>query len=115
MTEAVKSAHLQAADAVVLLPGPGGERFVGVFRHGSLEVQYYAPRGRDPQTPHKRDELYVVVSGYGEFVHDGRRSTFGPGDCFFVAAGVEHRFERFSDDFGAWVFFYGPDGGEKIG
>jgi hypothetical protein len=25
---------------------------------------------------------------------------------------VEHRFENFSDDFGTWVFFYGPEGGE---
>jgi len=23
-----------------------------------------------------------------------------------------HRFEQFSDDFEAWVFFYGPEGGE---
>ena len=26
--------------------------------------------------------------------------------------GVEHRFEDFSDDFAAWVVFYGPSGGE---
>jgi len=30
-----------------------------------------------------------------------------------VAAGVTHRFEEFSDDFGAWVMFYGPEGGER--
>ena len=29
-----------------------------------------------------------------------------------AAAGVEHRFENFSDDFAVWVFFYGPEGGE---
>lgn len=113
MSEHARSTHLDAADALARLPGPAGERFVGVFRHGSLEVEYYAPRGHDPQTPHSRDEVYVVVSGRGEFIHDGRRSTFRPGDCLFVAAGVEHRFERFSDDFGAWVMFYGPEGGEE--
>jgi hypothetical protein len=30
----------------------------------------------------------------------------------FVPAGVEHRFEDFSDDFAVWVVFWGPDGGE---
>lgn len=112
MTDGTSSAILTAADAVRRLPGPAGERFVMLFRHGSLEVEFYAPRGHDPQTPHRRDELYVVVSGRGEFVHGSQRSPFATGDCLFVAAGVEHRFENFSDDFGAWVFFYGPDGGE---
>jgi mannose-6-phosphate isomerase-like protein (cupin superfamily) len=112
MTTNVNSTHLKPGDALSRLPGPAGERFVGVFKHGSLEVEYYAPRGEDPQGPHSRDELYVVVSGRGEFVHDGERTRFGPGDCMFVAAEIEHRFENFSDDFGAWVFFYGPEGGE---
>jgi mannose-6-phosphate isomerase-like protein (cupin superfamily) len=112
MTERASSIRLSPADALAQLPGPIGERFVGVFRHGSLEVEYYAPRGEDPQEPHTRDEVYVIVSGRGEFVHEGERSAFAPGDCLFVAAGVEHRFENFSDDFGTWVFFYGPEGGE---
>jgi hypothetical protein len=30
----------------------------------------------------------------------------------FVAAGVEHRFEDFTDDLAVWVMFYGPEGGE---
>lgn len=34
------------------------------------------------------------------------------GDVLFVAAGVEHRFSNFSEDFVTWVFFYGPQGGE---
>jgi quercetin dioxygenase-like cupin family protein len=33
-----------------------------------------------------------------------------PGDFLFVAAGVEHRFEGFTDDFTVWVLFYGPEG-----
>ncbi len=108
----MRSAHLSAADALARLPGPRGERFVTLARHGTLEVEFYAPRGHDPQTPHSRDEVYVVVSGHGDFVHDGRRTRFGPGDCLFVAAGVDHRFERFGDDFAAWVVFYGPEGGD---
>lgn len=36
-----------------------------------------------------------------------------PGDFLFVPAGVEHRFEEFTDDLAVWVVFYGPDGGER--
>jgi mannose-6-phosphate isomerase-like protein (cupin superfamily) len=100
------------------LPGPrsakwpDGERFVEAFRHGTLVLELYAPRGHDPQTPHDRDEVYFVISGSGEFVQAGERQAFAAGDALFVAAHVEHRFENFSPDFAAWVVFYGPLGGE---
>jgi mannose-6-phosphate isomerase-like protein (cupin superfamily) len=72
----------------------------------------YAPRGHDPQQAHDQDELYFIHSGTGMFNIDGSSQAFSPGDCFFVAAGVTHRFEPFSDDFCAWVVFWGPPGGE---
>jgi mannose-6-phosphate isomerase-like protein (cupin superfamily) len=106
------------ADLLQRLPGPrsakwpDGERFVEAFVHGSLVVELYAPRGRDPQTPHDRDEVYFVVSGNGEYIVAGERSRFAPGDALFAAAGVEHRFENFTPDFATWVVFYGPKGGE---
>lgn len=87
--------------------------FVKVMEHGTMSVEMYRPEKTDRQTPHRQDELYVVVSGRGEFLNDGRRSTFGPGDVLFAPAGIEHRFENFSDDFVTWVIFYGPDGGER--
>jgi mannose-6-phosphate isomerase-like protein (cupin superfamily) len=100
------------AEALDRLPGPQGERSVALFEHGSLVVKLYAPRGNDPQTPHSRDEVYVVAQGSGEFVCGGMRQSFAPNDVLFAAAGVEHRFENFSDNFAVWVFFYGPEGGE---
>ena len=84
-----------------------------IMEHGSMELRYYAPRGADLQTPHDRDELYVVASGRGTFFVGGQRVAFGPGDVLFVGAKVEHRFEDFSDDFATWVVFYGPAGGER--
>ena len=101
------------SEAMVRLPGSDGERFARVIEHGSMEVGIYAPRGIDPQTPHTRDELYVVVGGSGEFVNGTERHSFGPGDVLFVPAGVEHRFENFTDDLAVWVVFYGPEGGEE--
>ena len=103
---------INLAEALDRLPGPQGERSVAAFEHGSLIVKLYAPRETDPQTPHSQDEVYVVAQGSGEFVCGGTRQTLGPNEVLFVAAGVEHRFENFSDDFAVWVFFYGPEGGE---
>ncbi|HMG35108.1 MAG TPA: cupin domain-containing protein [Blastocatellia bacterium] len=99
-------------DALRLLPSSDGKRFAPVFRNGSLLVEIYAPQNPDTQTSHKQDEVYIVVSGRGWFVNDEQRHEFGPGDFLFVPAGVEHRFEDFTDDIVVWVVFYGPEGGE---
>ena len=88
---------------------------VHVLKHGTMELEYYAPRGSDSQKPHARDELYVVIAGHGMFRNADKRHAFGPGDVLFVPAGVEHRFEEFSDDFATWVIFWGPEGGESDG
>nr|WP_299384473.1 cupin domain-containing protein [Allomuricauda sp.] len=87
--------------------------FMTLFNHGTLEVEIYQPEKVDLQQPHTRDEVYVVISGTGEFLNGGVRTNFGPGDFLFVPAGVEHRFENFTDDFSTWVLFYGPEGGEQ--
>ena len=100
--------RLTPAEALAKLPGPEGKRFVTLFEHGSLLVEIYAPRGRDPQQPHTRDEVYFVIAGHGTFVEGDRRYPFAPGDFLFVRAGVIHRFEDFNDDLAVWVLFYGP-------
>ena len=86
-----------------------------VFEHGTLEVRFYAPDGVDTQTPHTRDEIYVVVRGSGLLVDDEGRRALNTGDCVFVPAGRKHRFEDFTEDFAVWVAFYGPEGGEAAG
>jgi mannose-6-phosphate isomerase-like protein (cupin superfamily) len=100
------------AEALEKLPGKNGERWAVMLEHGTLEIEIYAPRGTDPQKPHTRDEVYVVVSGRGEFLSGGDRVRFAPGDVLFVPAQEEHRFESFTDDLVVWVMFYGPEGGE---
>ena len=100
------------SDAVSRLPGPQGEHNVALFEHGSLVVKLSSPHGPDLQMPHSRDQIYVVAQGSGEFVCGPARQSFSQHDVLFAAAGAEHRFENFSDDFAVWVFFYGPEGGE---
>lgn len=87
--------------------------FAELFSHGSLSIEIYKPEGIDLQQPHSRDELYVIASGSGFFVNGESRERFEQGEVLFVPASVVHRFEDFTDDFAAWVFFYGPEGGEK--
>jgi mannose-6-phosphate isomerase-like protein (cupin superfamily) len=84
-----------------------------VFAHGSLSVEVYKPLNVDLQQPHARDEVYVVISGNGNFYCDGNRSSFVQGDLLFVPAGIDHRFEDFTEDFSTWVIFFGPDRGEE--
>jgi len=77
-----------------------------------MVLELYRPRGVDDQQPHTQDELYFVTSGAGTFVCGDERVTFEAGDALFAAAGVEHRFEHFSEDLETWVVFYGREGGE---
>lgn len=87
-------------------------RFATVIENGSMIVEIYEPIEKDYQTPHAQDELYVIISGSGEFLNDGKITQFKTGDVLFVPAGVEHRFEKFTEDFKTWVIFYGAIGGE---
>jgi mannose-6-phosphate isomerase-like protein (cupin superfamily) len=108
----MKRRHISIAQARKALPGPQGQRFALLLQRGQLEVEIYEPRGTDPQQPHRRDEIYIVVAGSGTFVAGEERWQFGPGDFLFAPATVAHRFESFSADLSVWVIFYGPDGGE---
>jgi mannose-6-phosphate isomerase-like protein (cupin superfamily) len=98
--------------ALELISASEDEAYGILLEHGTLELGYYKPQGVDSQDPHDRDEVYVVKSGSGYFVVEEDRQPFGPGDALFVPAYVVHRFEDFTEDFSAWVIFYGPSGGE---
>lgn len=105
--------RITPAEALEKLAGTEGKEFVELFRHGTLSVEIYKPMEIDRQRPHARDEVYVVISGSGYFLNGEVRQPFQPGEVLFVATGVDHRFEDFTEDFATWVFFYGPDGGES--
>src|SRR6201993_5164797 len=104
---------IKLADAQEAIPTREGKLYAELFRHGTLTVEIYAPKGADLQQPHTRDELYVVAAGTGTFFVGGERMQFVPGDALFAAAGEVHRFEDFTEDLLVWVMFYGPEGGER--
>jgi mannose-6-phosphate isomerase-like protein (cupin superfamily) len=109
---ASRAAHVSLAAALGKGPPPAGNLAVPIFAHGSLEVELYSPQGRDLQKPHSRDEIYVVAAGEAQFFDGESLSPVQRGAFIFVPAGQVHRFESFTADFSAWVFFYGPEGGE---
>lgn len=119
--------HVAVTDAKAA-SNDAGRSTALLLARGSMELRWFTPEQEDPQTPHDRDELYIVVSGTGVFmraveghpfddtalpIQGEERVTFGPGDALFVAAGTVHRFEEFSEDFATWIIFYGPEGGER--
>ena len=110
---------LSVAEFLTQLPQPASDKysegvpFVTAFAHGTMSIELFAPRGADLQTPHEQDEIYVVVSGSGDFVRNGEHINFTAGDVLFVPAGMPHHFENFSADFVTWVIFYGAKGGEN--
>jgi mannose-6-phosphate isomerase-like protein (cupin superfamily) len=112
LTGTHEGVHVALADALGRGPAPAGNLAVPVFAHGTLDVELYTPSGSDPQTPHTRDEVYVVARGEGFFFDGENRYAVTTGSFIFVPAGQEHRFEEFTEDFAVWVLFYGPEGGE---
>lgn len=104
---------LTSEELAPLLPTPEGKHFIVGMKHGTMSVELYKPDKIDPQTPHEQDEIYVILRGSGTFFVNGERLLFKANDVLFVPAGVEHRFENFSDDFATWVIFYGEKGGES--
>ncbi len=84
-----------------------------LVKNGSMTLEFYVPHGLDKQTPHSKDEIYIIAKGDGWFRSGTDRFWVTQGDALFVPAGVEHRFEDFSYEFETWVVFYGPEGGEQ--
>src|ERR1700744_2862229 len=105
--DVLQISETEASRLLPNLPSP----FAVLFERGDVSIELYAPRGADTQSPHTRDELYIIASGSGTFRRADQVCEFTIGDLLFVPAHVDHRFESFSDDFRTWVIFFGPEGG----
>ena len=47
--------------------------FTVMMKHGSMTIEYFAPQEVDTQTPHKQDEIYIVIKGHSTFYRNGER------------------------------------------
>jgi len=105
--------HVSIEEAIKQLEKEEHNRFTALMKHGTTTVEYYAPKYIDQQNSHTQDEIYIIASGTATFFRNGERVQCKTGDILFVPAHMEHRFERFSDDFVTWVIFCGKEGGEQ--
>jgi mannose-6-phosphate isomerase-like protein (cupin superfamily) len=108
-----KSENLKKIPLPATKKWPEGVWDVEAFRHGTMSLILYTPTGKDYQTPHNQDELYIVIEGAGTVNIEGKDYSFSVGDSIFVAAEKVHRFVDFSKDLKMWAVFWGEIGGEK--
>ena len=76
-----------------------GNLFAELFNDKNITVEIYKPNQEDLQAPHDRDELYMIISGSGNFRMNDEIVQFRTGDLLLVPKGVVHRFENFTKDF----------------
>ncbi|MEV6483222.1 cupin domain-containing protein [Streptomyces sp. NPDC051576] len=95
-------------------PGEAGNDWVEQLRTSDLSVGTYCipAGGRDPQSPHAEDEIYVVTAGRAKIATPGRTDEVGPGTVIFVPAGEKHRFTEVAEDLVLLVVF-GPAFGSR--
>ena len=101
--------HIQLKEKLELLPTPEKQWFTKVLEDQLTEIYLYTPKDIDNQTPHTKNEVYVIISGEGIFYNGKDSVSFVQGDILFAAAGSNHRFESFSNDFKTWVIFYSEE------
>jgi mannose-6-phosphate isomerase-like protein (cupin superfamily) len=82
------------------------------FRVSDLSVGTYCivAGGRDDQSPHTEDEIYVVTAGRATLESGGERTDVGPGSVIYVPAGEIHRFTDVTQDLALLVVFAPAEG-----
>lgn len=93
-------------DAIARLGKQRQQIFTDLMKKGTMQVQYYAPEKTRVLQPRQQDEIFVIASGFTTFYRNGERLSCRAGDVLFVPAGMEHRFENYTDDFATWVVLY---------
>jgi mannose-6-phosphate isomerase-like protein (cupin superfamily) len=79
------------------------------LRVADLSVGTYSipAGGKDDQSPHTEDEIYVVTAGRAALESGPDRVEVQPGSVVYVPAGEAHRFVDVTQDLAAIVVF-GP-------
>ena len=66
--------------------------------------------GVDPQSPHREDEVYLVLSGQAAIQVGDEDQSVQPGSLIYVPARVDHRFHSIAEDLTVLVFFAPVEG-----
>jgi mannose-6-phosphate isomerase-like protein (cupin superfamily) len=73
--------------------------------HMSVGTYCIPAGGKDSQSPHTEDEVYVVMRGRALLVTDTREVEVGPGSVIFLPAAEHHQFTDVSEDLSVVVVF----------
>ncbi len=103
---------MQAYDLheVLAAHAAAGNLYHQFLEASSLSVGLYIlPAGtRDPQQPHREDEVYYIISGRGQIRVAEEDRPVQAGSTVFVAASIAHRFHTITEDLTILVFFAPP-------
>ena len=91
--------------------GAGGRPYEEVLRVEALSAGVYKLDAGtvDPQTPHREDEVYVVLAGSGSVEIAGEREEISPGSLVYVPLDVPHQFVDIIEDLELLVVFAPPE------
>lgn len=86
--------------------------YLQFLRERNMSVGLYALDAgeSDPQTPHRQDEVYMVVSGRASLTVGDETTSVARGSVVYVPAGVPHKFHHISEDLRVLVVFSPPEG-----
>jgi mannose-1-phosphate guanylyltransferase len=81
--------------------------YVEVLSEESMRVELAQYPNPEPKTPHKEDELYVILSGSGMVQVGSETYEVNEGDVVHVERGVEHDFFDIDSEITALIVFTG--------
>jgi mannose-6-phosphate isomerase-like protein (cupin superfamily) len=84
-----------------------GKGYLEFLRIPAMSAGLYvlATGQKDPQSPHREDEMYYVVRGRARMQVGAEDRSVSAGSVIFVEAGAEHRFHDIEEDLEILVFF----------
>lgn len=85
--------------------------YLQFVRERNMSVGLYALDAgeRDPQQPHKQDEVYFVVSGRASITVGMETTQVSRGSVVYVPAGTAHKFHHITEDLRVMVVFSPPE------
>ena len=89
----------------------GGRPYLEFLRSASMSVGLYVldAGAVDRQSPHREDEVYVVLAGRSRFTAGDDSRDVAPGDTIYVSAGMPHRFHDITEQLRLIVVFAPPE------
>jgi mannose-1-phosphate guanylyltransferase len=100
--------HVSTAELIEQLEQED-RNYIDVLGEEAMSVELARYPNPEPKTPHKEDELYVILSGSGRAVVGGENYPVEEGDVVYVERGVEHDFFDIEDEMTALVVFAGAE------